>query len=180
MIVRSVTIELDEHFFNWLKNSRGDMNTFSEVVMILPRPGGRVLTMTKSFYPEGVYNLPSGGIHPGETPEQAFAREVAEETGLDVKLQGRIARIERRCVFGDQSLYHTSHVMLGDETSETPHPNDQGESISGYVDAGPDDLRLFAERMRALQDRWLGFGRFRAAAIDLVADYLANSPAVSN
>lgn len=179
MIVKAVTIELDEHYFNWLKNSRGDMNTFSEVIMIIPRPGGKILTMAKSFYPDGVYNLPSGGIHPGETPEQAFAREIAEETCLDVALRRRIGRIERRCVLKTDSLNYTSHIMLGTESAEAPRSSDEGECISAYFDAGTDDLRVFAANMRALTGKWLGFGRFRAAALDFMADYLANSPALS-
>ena len=84
MIVKSVKVELDAHYFNWLMAARGETDTRSEVIMVLPRPNGRVLTLTKSFYPTGTYNLPSGGIQPGETPEQAFLREVAEETGLHV------------------------------------------------------------------------------------------------
>lgn len=178
MILKSVTIELDAHFFNRLKSARGDKDTRSEVIMILPRPGSRVLTLTKSFYPQGIYNLPSGGIHPGESPEQAFLREVAEETALHVALESQIGRIEHHSVFEDQGLDFTSHVMLGSESSEKPHPSDDDECISGYMDAGVQDLRLFAEQMRSLTGKWLGFGRFRATALDFLADYLVNSPAL--
>ena len=68
--------------------------------------------------------------------------------------------------------------MLGSESSGQTRASDSDEGISGYLDAGIDDLRRFAEHMRTLTGRWLGFGRFRATALDFLADYLANSPAL--
>ena len=43
---------------------------------------GRVLLMCRSD--DGTWDLPAGGIEPGESPRDAVVREVAEETGLDV------------------------------------------------------------------------------------------------
>jgi 8-oxo-dGTP diphosphatase len=175
VIVKAMTVELDAHYFNRLLTARGELDTRSGVAMVLPRPGGKVLLLTKSFYPIGVYNLPTGGIHPGETPEQAFAREVIEETGLPSEPREMIGRMDQHCVFEDQSLDFMHYVILGTESSETPHPTDDGESISGYIQAGVDDLRRLAEDMRRLTGMWLGFGRFRATALDFVADWLMSS-----
>lgn len=170
MIIKAVNVELDEHYFRWLKSSRGDAATHSEVVMVLPRPGQRILTLTKSFYPEGTYSLPSGGIEHGETPEAAFAREVAEETGLDIRVCHQIGRIEHHCVSGDESLGFVSHLLLGTESCEPARTRDASEHISGYLDASAAEMRKLAEHMRGLTGRWAGFGRFRATALDLVAD----------
>lgn len=177
MIVKRISVELDRNHIDRLSNERGDMNTFSEVIMVLPRPGGKILTLTKSFYPDSIFNLPSGGIHPGESPEEAFAREVVEETSLPVMIESHIGRIEHHCYYKDQSLDFTSHVILGAESSQTPHPADEEECISAYFDAGVDDLRRFTANMRALTGRWLGFGRFRATALKFISEYLANLPA---
>jgi 8-oxo-dGTP pyrophosphatase MutT (NUDIX family) len=172
VIVKAITVELDAHYFNRLLTARGDLDTRSGVVMVLPRPGNRILVLTKSFFAAGVYNLPTGGIHPGETPEQAFAREVIEETGLPSEPQSMVGRLDQHCTFEDQSLDFKHYFILGTETSEPPHPADDSESISGYMDATPDDLRKLAEHMRRLTGLWLGFGRFRAPALDFVADRL--------
>ncbi len=169
-----MNVELDAHYFNRLLTARGDLDTRSGVVMVLPRAGNRVLVLTKSFFPARIYNLPTGGIHPGETPEQAFAREVIEETGLDSKPQSMIGRLDQHCTFEDQSLDFTHYFILGTETSDPPHPTEDSESISGYLDATADDLRRFACRMRDLTGIWLGFGRFRAPAIDFVARVILN------
>lgn len=172
MIVEPVTVQLDAHYFNRLLTARGELDTRSGVVMVLPRPGGKILLLTKSFYPAGIYNTPTGGIHPRETPEDAFRREVIEETGLPSAPQSIIGRMDQHCVFEGQSLDFKHYIILGTESSGTPHPTDDSESISGYMDAGIDDLRRLAEDMRKLTGIWLGFGRFRAPALDFVADWL--------
>ena len=178
MILKSISVEVDKEYLDYMRASRGDMDTRSEVVMVLPRPGGKVLTLTKSFYPSGTYNLPSGGIHPGETVEEAFAREVDEETSLPIAAQARIARIEHQLTSAGERVGFTSYVVLGAESVDTPRPRDEGENISGYRDAGIEDLRRFAEQMRSFTGRWLGFGQFRATALELVADYLTDLPDV--
>ena len=42
--------------------------------------------------PDGSWSLPAGAVEPGETPAQAIAREVLEETGLIVRAE-RVAGI---------------------------------------------------------------------------------------
>ena len=57
----------------------------AEVVLILPRPGGRLVLITKPDYPGGVYRLPTGGIDPGEFVLAAASREALEESGLAIR-----------------------------------------------------------------------------------------------
>jgi 8-oxo-dGTP pyrophosphatase MutT (NUDIX family) len=51
--------------------------------------------------------MPGGWIDPGETPEQAVVREVAEETGLQVSAP-RLAHTEQR----PQSAHYTFRCRL--------------------------------------------------------------------
>ena len=62
-------------------------------------PQNRLLFIRKSE--DGVWGLPAGAIEPGETPKEAVAREVLEETGLKV-CPGNIAG-----VFGGPTFRHT-------------------------------------------------------------------------
>ena len=57
---------------------------------------GRLLVVLRGRPPaEGTWSLPGGRIEPGESPEAACVREIAEETGLDVAVVRRVGRVER-------------------------------------------------------------------------------------
>ncbi len=171
MIAQHTVIEVDEEYFDYMANRKGSR---SEVVMILPRPAGTVLTLTKIFYPDGLYNLPSGRMEVGETYQEAFAREITEETGLNATYRSVVGRIDHTLTCAKGQMNFTSYLILGTESSKTPRSSDITEQIAGYRDAGIDDLRDSAKQMKSLGGRWLGFGRFRAVAIEFVADYLIN------
>lgn len=161
-----VTIRVEPEFLQEVADVAG------EVVMVLPRPSGKVLTMSKSFYPEGIFRLPSGKIRPEETPEEAFIREVREETSLDVIPVAKLAEIVLHCVSGDEQADVTSHILLGTLTTDLPHPQDIGEQISDYREADAAELQAIAKRLRSLSGKWTGWGHFRAPAHEVVAKYL--------
>ena len=55
---------------------------------------GRVLACERSAPPEvvGRWEFPGGKVEPGETDEQALARECAEELGVRVEVGDRVGR----------------------------------------------------------------------------------------
>ncbi|MET8428264.1 NUDIX hydrolase [Nocardia sp. NPDC004860] len=54
----------------------------------------------------GRWELPGGGVEPGERPEQAAVREVAEETGLAVEVLGERSAHEWMDVAGRPLRIH--------------------------------------------------------------------------
>jgi 8-oxo-dGTP diphosphatase len=52
---------------------------------VIKDPGGRMLLIRRGHEPgAGLWSLPGGRVEPGETDQQAVAREIREETGLRV------------------------------------------------------------------------------------------------
>lgn len=162
-------VEADESFFCHIMNLGANSKKIPHnVVMVLPRPNGRVLVMTKDFYHKGTYRLPSGGMHKGETPEEAFYREAAEETGLPVTIAAKLAEIETQVVHAQRSTHFTMHVFLANETSEAPQVEDLEEEISEFKEVTIDELPQIAEQLRSLPGRWRGWGEFWATPHDVV------------
>jgi 8-oxo-dGTP pyrophosphatase MutT (NUDIX family) len=58
------------------------------------------------------WTLPKGTPEPGETREETALREVAEETGLEVRITGPLDSIEYWFVQSGQRIHKTVHYFL--------------------------------------------------------------------
>ena len=154
---------------------------FGEVLMAVRRPNGKLLVAIKTFYPRGAYRLPTGGIHHGESIEDALLRETKEETGLETAVRRFLATIAYR---GRSSptgapLFHTFAFLL-DELSGTLGALDTDEQIEDWRELAPAELRaqaavlegLATEGTKSIGGSWADWGRFRAIAHRAVADAL--------
>ena len=147
-----------------------------EVVIVVPRPSGKVLLHTKSFYPRGTYRLPTGRVLPNEPPDDAFRREFREEFGQEGRIDRRLGVLYCKLVSGDDSVEFTSYVYLAREMAEEPRPEDGGEQITGFIETPINELRAVADKLRKLSGTWRDWGRFRAIAHEFVADALSPTP----
>ncbi|GAB4527849.1 MAG: NUDIX hydrolase [Anaerolineae bacterium] len=170
---RGVALEVSALSFDgWLGKMATSPNRRGEVVLAIQRPDGQTLLHTKRFYPEGVYRLPTGGVHPDEPVLSGVTREAREETGLEVTIERFLGTVEYRFCYASQSLSFVSYVFLLRAGNNQPVVQDPDELIIGfrYVDAR--EIRRVAVQLRALPPEWGDWGRFRALAHDLVADAL--------
>ena len=116
---------------------------------VIVREDGRMLLPHWSEGDHDGWTLPGGGIDPGEHPEAAAVREVREETGYDVELDGLLGvdsivvaaadrlRVEDR----DRSLHairivYRAHVVGGElRVEEDESTDDVGWFTPDEVDA---------------------------------------------
>ncbi len=144
---------------------------YGEVCMVVRRPNGRLLTMTKTFYPRGVSRLPTGGINHGEPILSALLRETLEETGLQVELRRFLAAVAYHTGNAQASPVFYTFAFLLDETGGTLGALDEAERLEAFFEVEPGSLPELAARLEQVEDiytteingRWRDWGYFRAA-----------------
>jgi 8-oxo-dGTP diphosphatase len=100
---------------------------------IISNSNGQVLLVKRkdndSFIPS-VWEIPGGGVDPGETLQQAVEREVAEETGLSLSAEGY--SVVNTCTYGDtvQYNYHLPLCLSNPTITLTEHSEYAWVSIS--------------------------------------------------
>lgn len=121
----------------------------AEVCMVIRRPDGAFLTMTKEFYPPGVFRLPTGGIEAGEGIEAALRREIFEETSLAVAVERFLAVTAYHL---DGAPAFTCFTFLARETGGTLAPSDPHERVAAYGALTVADLPAQIARLAAVSN----------------------------
>jgi 8-oxo-dGTP pyrophosphatase MutT (NUDIX family) len=116
--------------------------TFS--VAVYPRHGGKILMIRHKRL--GIWLPPGGELSPGETPLEAAARELREETGLEGRFPvvsdidgtppGLIGYEEH--VAGSKGI-HMNFVFVADVDTDVVQPNDEFEEwrwVDSFDDVG--------------------------------------------
>lgn len=91
---------------------------------ILPRDGAVLLTHETGDAPE--FQLPGGGIDPGESPLQALHREVSEETGWHIARPRRLGAFRRFVYMPEYTLWAEKicHVFVAWPTLQISDPTE--------------------------------------------------------
>ena len=170
---RQVALEVSAPTFDdWLRKMVIKANRRGEVVLVIQRPDGRTLLHTKRFYPEEVYRLPTGGVHPNESILSGVLREAREETSLTVTVDCFLGTVEYELCHEEGRLFFVSYVFLLQANNNRPVAQDQDEQITDFRYVTPREIRAVAAQLRALPSEWVDWGRFRALPHDLVADVM--------
>ena len=158
-----------------------DSGRKGEVIGAIIRPNGNLISITKPFYPEGTYRLPSGGIEENESIESALHREIHEETGLQVEIVRFVAiiRYSMHPISQDENITFpfnfTSYVFLVKEISGELVCNDADEQISGFKEIAPEKLESIINHLQNIIGKFEGWAQFRAVAHEAVLDFYKNA-----
>lgn len=86
---------------------------------------GRILLVRRRNDPgRGRWSVPGGRVEPGESDEQAVRREIAEETGLDVRPTRHVGAVHRPAPDGGS---YEVHDYAGDPVGGTLRPGDDAD-----------------------------------------------------
>ncbi len=91
---------------------------------------GSDLLLTHQMAPEPEFQLPGGGIDPGESPLQALHREVMEETGWTIGGLRRIGAYRRFVYMPDYDLWaeKVCSIYLGRPIRRISAPSEPGHT----------------------------------------------------
>lgn len=97
---------------------------------------GRVLLVLRAHAPAaGNWSLPGGRVEPGESPDDAVTREVAEETGLRVEVGRLVGTVERDAGHG------ATYVIDDYECTVTGGRLESGDDAVDARWCTPDEVR---------------------------------------
>ncbi len=116
--------------------------TFGDCVGVVPFvDADHVLLVRQYRYVQGEnhrWEIPTGGVHQGETLEQAAQRELAEEAGYRA---GRLVKVSSyytsKCICDE-----TAHIYVGDELVPDEAPPDDTEFLERRIFSFAEALRM--------------------------------------
>lgn len=122
---------------------------------ILPHKGG--LLVTHQTEPEPEWQLPGGGIDPGESPLQALHREVFEETGWHITRPRRLGAFRRFVYMPEYDLWAEKLCMIYVARPVLLHgPPTEPDHMPMIMDIGEAVLTLANEGDRMFVSQWAG------------------------
>ncbi|HJR18671.1 MAG TPA: NUDIX hydrolase [Actinomycetota bacterium] len=123
---------------------------------------GALLLVKRDREPaKGQWSLPGGRVETGETLREALQREVREETGIDIEVDGLIG-VAERIVRDDDGEISYHYVILDYVCAPRSHELTAGDDASEarWVPVGElADLHLTAGLLEFLADRGVLDGR---------------------
>jgi 8-oxo-dGTP diphosphatase len=117
-------------------------------VYTIIREGNDIL-VTEQFAPKIEFQLPGGGIDPGESPLPALHRECLEETGWKIRVLRRLGAFQRFTFMPDYGIWaqKVCHIYLSAPTFQVGPPSEPGHSAIWMP------IDLAAERLGNAGDR---------------------------
>lgn len=111
-----------------------------DITLFIRGADGRLALIRKPSYPPGAFRAPSGGLRPGEPFEAGALREAEEETGLCVRIERYLLRVEVVFTANGQEVPWTSHVLAATAIGGILQPRDR-EEVDGATWATLDELQ---------------------------------------
>lgn len=118
---------------------------------VLRDDDGRVLLVRRGHEPdEGTWSLPSGRAEPGEDVRVAAAREVLEETGLDVEVDALLGVVRRQDPAG--TAHYEIHDFACRVVGGSLRAGDDADAVGWFSEQQMTEMSLSPGLLGALRD----------------------------
>ena len=123
--VERMSFEMGDREWENLRGSQAHGRAHDVTLFVFHR--GRLAVIAKHSYPPGLYRAPSGGVLPGESMAEGIAREMMEETGLEIRLKSYVLRVHVDFTHRMEKIAWTTHVFTGERVAGRIKPQDTHE-----------------------------------------------------
>jgi len=93
-------VEVTSDDFDYIRSTQKNDRAHDVTLYVLKE--GDIVTNAKHFYPRDLFRAPSGGLNPGESIDDAIARELWEETGCRAAIEHFVLISRVRFIRGDR------------------------------------------------------------------------------
>lgn len=171
-VIKDVTIKYtNSGFFNKIRASV-QRDRRGEAVFCVIRPNGKIIAITCSEYPQGIFRIPTGGIGHNEDIIEAVYRETMEELGLVASIEefGGVIRISFE--HENESVMFYSYVFILRETSGRLLEDASDDEVSEVREIGLGELEGIVGELYNIQGKWRDWGKFRYVTSAAVLEFL--------
>lgn len=171
--IQEVTINYESgSFFGKMKRSI-ENDRRGEVVFCVVRPNGKIITITCSEYPDGIFRIPTGGIGHNEDIIDAVYREVKEELGLDVEITDFPGVLKIRFQHGDNYVMFYSYLFILKEKSGRILKDASDNEVSEIMEVDIQGLEKVAQKLEDIPGKWHDWGKFRYETTNAILRYFS-------
>lgn len=167
---RNWTVPIYEHEMQMVVASTRGQRRLHDVTLFISNPRGDLALIRKHSYPQGAWRAPGGGVHPGEEFAAGAIREAWEETGLRVRPQRYLLKVDVTFSAGTQVQPWTTYILTAQTDDEQLQTQDPKE-IAGLKWGTLDELCGPVEQV--LMSTGRGLFRYRIALHQEVRRLLA-------
>lgn len=160
-----------DSFYNKMKKSV-EKDRRGEVVFCVIRPNAKIVAVTCSIYPKGVFRIPTGGIGHTEDIIEAVLRETKEELGVEVEIMDFGGVLKIKFSHGDDSVMFYSYLFILRETGGRLLVDASDDEISEVKEVDISELESIAENLANIKGKWSDWGRFRYASTNTILQFL--------
>ncbi|MCX7749101.1 MAG: NUDIX hydrolase [Clostridia bacterium] len=158
-------------YFNKVRKSL-EKNRRGEVVFCILRPNNKIITVTCSEYPKGIFRIPTGGIEYNENILKTLDREVKEELGLQVEVTDFVGVLKIKFSYKEESFMFYSYLFILREVSGNLLVDATDNEVSDIKEVDLEGLQEVVEMLKNIKGKWHDWGIFRYETSNAILKYL--------